>query len=78
MPSGWSMLGSLVRLSISDFTSLEKYDDVVAFFKDKDTVELGVETDLKQGLESIKGKASWIERDRDDVVEWLKDHGYLK
>ncbi|GMG21939.1 unnamed protein product [Ambrosiozyma monospora] len=78
MPSGWSMLGTLVKISVSAFTSLEKYDDVVSFFKDKDTVKLGVEKELKQGLESIKGTASWIERDRDDVVEWLKYHGYLK
>ncbi|GME76432.1 unnamed protein product [Ambrosiozyma monospora] len=77
MPSGWSILGSLVRISVSVFTSLVKYDDVISFFKDKDTVKLGVEKELKQALDSIKGTASWIERDRTDVVEWLKDHGYL-
>jgi hypothetical protein len=33
---------------------------------------------LEQSLDEIRGKAEWVERDREDVRDWLKNHGFYE
>ena len=33
---------------------------------------------LAQCLDTILAKSVWVERDRDDVANWLKENGYAK
>ena len=32
---------------------------------------------LEQSLDEIRGKVGWVERDGDDVKEWLEEGGFL-
>lgn len=73
-PAGLSMLGSLVQVLTSSFTKPEQLAAVEAFFKDKDTK--GYDKSLAQSTDSIKSKISWLERDQQDVADWLKANGY--
>jgi aminopeptidase 2 len=76
LPPGLSMLGSVVQICTSGFTSIEQYKQVEDFFKSKTTK--GFDQGLAQSLETIKSKANWVSRDGDDVKQWLKEHGYSK
>ncbi|KAI8393668.1 aminopeptidase [Radiomyces spectabilis] len=67
-----SLFSNLVKATVSSFTSLEKLNEAEAFFANKDTREY--DRALRQTLESSKGKAQWLIRDRDQVAAWLKDH----
>jgi aminopeptidase 2 len=37
----------------------------------------GFDRAIEQSLDSIRAKASWLDRDRGDVEEWLKGNGLL-
>lgn len=74
LPAGLSMLGSMVTICTSSFTSEKQRQDVKAFFENKSTK--GFEMPLAQSLESIQAKAAWLERDREDVKSWVKGNGY--
>lgn len=74
LPPGLSMLGSVVQLCTSGFTSEAKAKEVEAFFKDKSTK--GFDQGLAQSLDAIRAKAAWVERDRKDVAGWLGGEGY--
>ena len=74
LPAGLSMLGSMVTICTSSFTSEAQRADVESFFKSKNTK--GFEMPLAQSLESIQAKGAWVERDRDDVQKWVKENGY--
>ncbi|KAJ9656848.1 Aminopeptidase 2 mitochondrial [Coniosporium apollinis] len=76
LPPGLTMLGSVVSICTSGFTSREQAEEIEEFFKKKSTK--GFDQSLAQSLEAIKAKAKWIERDREDVRGWLEEHGYLK
>jgi len=69
------MLGSVVSMCTSNFTSDEQAHEVSEFFKDKDTK--GFDRALAQSLDTIAAKASWVARDKKDVEKWLKDNEYL-
>ncbi|KAF3082306.1 Aminopeptidase 2 mitochondrial [Orbilia oligospora] len=75
LPPGLGMLGSIVQIVTSSFTSEEQIADVEAFFNTRNTK--GFDKGLAQALDSVKAKASWLKRDREDVKEWLKSEGYL-
>lgn len=75
LPPGLSMLGSVVSMCTSNFTSDEQAREVSEFFKDKDTK--GFDRALAQSLDTIAAKASWVARDKKDVEKWLKDNEYL-
>ena len=49
---------------------------VQAFFESKD--KKGYEKKLEQSLDGVRAKASWLERDGEDVRGWLEKEGYLK
>jgi aminopeptidase 2 len=75
LPAELSMLSSVVQICTSSFTSQSSIDEINAFFKDKSTK--GFDQGLAQSLEAINAKSLWIERDREDVKEWVKVNGYL-
>ncbi|KAK6529859.1 Aminopeptidase 2 mitochondrial [Arthrobotrys megalospora] len=75
LPPGLGMLGSIVQIVTSSFTSEEQIADVEAFFGTRNTK--GFDKGLAQALDSVKAKANWLKRDQEDVKEWLKSEGYL-
>lgn len=75
VPSGFSMLGAVVKTCTIRFTKKSQYDDIVNFFKDKDTSAYN--KDLEQSLETIKSKMAWVSKDSEDIKSWLKFHKYL-
>jgi aminopeptidase 2 len=74
LPAGLSMLGSLVTICTSGFTSDVDKSRVEKFFSGRSIK--GFEMGLAQSLESIEAKAAWLGRDRTDVASWVKDNGY--
>ncbi|ODV83652.1 hypothetical protein CANARDRAFT_202874 [[Candida] arabinofermentans NRRL YB-2248] len=76
LPPGLSMLGSVVQVCTSGFTTMDKYEEIEEFFKGKNTT--GFNQGLAQSLETIKSKSNWVTRDSKDVEKWLIDNGYLK
>jgi len=70
------MLGSVVQIVTGSFTSKQSVEEIENFFKDKSTK--GFNQGLAQSLDSVRAKASWIERDGQDVRTWLSDRGYFK
>lgn len=74
LPPALSMLGTMVTIFTSSFTTKEQLTKVEQFFKDKNTN--GFDQNLAQSLDAIRSKVSWLERDRVDVADWLKKNGY--
>ncbi|KAF9563263.1 hypothetical protein EC968_004960 [Mortierella alpina] len=68
-------LDYFVLLSIGSFSSIERYREVQEFFVNKDTSLY--ERHLATCLEGIRMHILWLERDRLDVEQWLRAHGYL-
>ncbi|TKA56352.1 hypothetical protein B0A49_12473 [Cryomyces minteri] len=75
LPPGLTMLGSVVTICTSSFTSKAQMDDIEQFFKQKSTK--GFNQSLAQSFDAIRAKAGWLGRDRDDVEQWLKEKKYL-
>ncbi|GAV56139.1 hypothetical protein ZYGR_0BA00450 [Zygosaccharomyces rouxii] len=75
LPPGMSMLGSVVIISTSAFTSLEAVEQIKKFFSDKSTK--GFDQSLAQSLDTIVSKSKWVNRDRGVVNDYLKEHGYF-
>lgn len=76
LPPGLTMLGSVVSICTSSFTSEAQMKSIEDFFAKKSTK--GFDQALAQSLDAIRAKASWIERDREDVKIWLKEQDYLQ
>lgn len=76
LPPGLSMLGSVVVVGTSGFTSLESVSEIKKFFASKSTK--GFDQSLAQSLDTITSKAQWINRDREVVNKYLKDNHYLE
>lgn len=79
LPAGLSMLGTVVGLCTSGFTSKEQMARVEKFFSDQSTK--GFDKGLAQSLDSIRAKDAWISRDKADVEAWVKEneyHGLIK
>jgi aminopeptidase 2 len=70
------MLGTVVQLVTNSFCSKEAVDEIEAFFKETSTK--GFDQGLAQSLDAVRAKASWIERDAQDVRQWLSERGFLK
>lgn len=70
------MLANIVQITTSGFTSLEAVGDIERFFSDKSTK--GFDQGLAQSIDGVKAKAAWLDRDKEDVTEWLKSNGYLR
>jgi aminopeptidase 2 len=67
-PAGLSMLGTIVSICTSSFTSQAALDRIQAFFTDKNTK--GFDQSLAQSSDAIRAKSAWLARDRDDVKDW--------
>ncbi|CAK7268956.1 Aminopeptidase 2 mitochondrial [Sporothrix epigloea] len=76
LPPGLSMLGSMVSISTSGFSKPEQLARIDAFFADKNTK--GYDQALAQSKDMIRSKITWLERDREDVANWLRENGYSK
>ena len=72
--AGLGMMGYLVSLTIRGLGTPEHVRDVETFFEGKDTSQ--VDLALAQGLEALKAKIRWAERDGENVDGWLKGSGY--
>ncbi|KAJ5032783.1 uncharacterized protein L3040_009375 [Drepanopeziza brunnea f. sp. 'multigermtubi'] len=72
LPAGLSMLGSMVSICTSSFSSQADYERVEKFFATKNTK--GFEMSLAQSLDAIKAKSQWLERDREDVKKWVESY----
>lgn len=69
-PAGLSMLGSIVGMCTSGFSSTADVERVQGFFADKSTK--GFDQALAQSLDAIRAKAAWLERDTGDVKQWVE------
>lgn len=74
LPPGLSMLGSVVSITTSGFTSESKINEIKKFFSTKSTK--GFDQGLAQSLDTIKAKSSWIKRDNKDLNDWLSENGF--
>lgn len=72
---GSPLLGHVLNVSISGFTSYNDIDEINAFFKDKSTK--GYDQNLAQAIDTVKSKAQWVSRDSEDVETYLKEKKYL-
>ncbi|KAJ7738474.1 leucyl aminopeptidase [Mycena maculata] len=62
-------LNSLVSLSFAGLSTRKDYEDVEAFFRDKDNSKYRMA--LAQTLEGIRTRIAYIERSSDDLAAWL-------
>ena len=76
LPPALSMLGSVVMIATSGFTSLDAKRQIKEFFDNRSTK--GFDQSLAQSLDTITSKAQWVNKDRDVVISYLKEHGYYK
>lgn len=74
LPPTLPMLGSMVTIMTSGFTNSEQLQRVEKFFAEKNNN--GYDQALAQSLDSVRSKISWLQRDREDVAEWVKTNGY--
>lgn len=75
-PAGLSMLGSIVTVTTSGFTSQSDIDNIKSFFAKTSTK--GFDQSLAQSLDTITSKSKWVNRDREVVAEFLRENGYTK
>ncbi|KAK4560957.1 Aminopeptidase 2 mitochondrial [Recurvomyces mirabilis] len=75
LPPSLSMMGSVVSMGTSSFTHDDQRKDIEAFFDKVGTK--GFERNLAQSVDAIKAKTGWLERDGEDVKQWLKENKYL-
>lgn len=64
-----SILGNIIKYTASGLASEDDAADVEKFFNGKNTAK--VQRPLTQTLESIRSSASWLNRERASVEEWL-------
>ncbi|KAI2792428.1 Aminopeptidase 2 [Penicillium oxalicum] len=76
LPPSLGMLGSVVQISASSFSTEAQLKEVEDFFGSKDTK--GYDRAVSQSLDAIRAKVNWLERDREDVKTWLKNNQYLQ
>ena len=69
-PAGLSMLGSIITICTSSFTSQKDLDRIHKFFEGKSTK--GFDQSLAQSSDAIRAKSAWLGRDRQDVADWVK------
>lgn len=68
-------LANLIRYSVSVFSSTRDADEIEAFFAKHDTSKFSMS--LAQSLDSIRAQAKWLEADKEDVTNWLKENKFL-
>ncbi|KAH3669122.1 hypothetical protein WICMUC_005086 [Wickerhamomyces mucosus] len=64
-----------IKFTLGRYSDSTLYTTIEQFFKDKDIY--GFERSLYQVLDQIKTNSAWVERDDNDVEEWLQEHNYI-
>ena len=75
LPPGLTILSGFVGLATGGLGTKEQLAKVENFFADKNTN--GFNQSLEQNKDLIKSKISYVERDLQDVTQWLKTNGYM-
>ncbi|PMB68004.1 Aminopeptidase 2, mitochondrial [Beauveria bassiana] len=75
-PPGLSMLKNLVKVFCENMGTSEQLSRFKTFFEHKDT--RGIDNSVRQVIDSVQAKLSWVERDSEDVVAWLRENGYMQ
>lgn len=68
------VLDRFVKNSLNKFASHQTLDEMEKFFADKDTA--GYDKGLAAIKDTVSGNAAYVERDGENVLAWLKEHGY--
>ncbi|KAJ5759109.1 hypothetical protein N7520_006265 [Penicillium odoratum] len=76
LPPSLGMLGSVVQISTTAFSTEAQLKEVQAFFASKDTK--GYDRAVEQSLDAIRAKVNWVKRDGEDVESWLSNNKYLQ
>ncbi|GAA5847170.1 hypothetical protein JCM3766R1_001823 [Sporobolomyces carnicolor] len=71
---GSMLLGKIAAASFESLSTETDARVVEAFFQDKDTREFW--QPLEQAIESVRHRARWLERERNNVAEWLSEKGF--
>ncbi|KAL5248988.1 hypothetical protein ACHWQZ_G018001 [Mnemiopsis leidyi] len=72
--AGGFLFQRLVQTTCASFVDMDKYKDVEKFFSENKAPS--AERAIKQSLEGIKLRCSWLQRDGEAVAQWFKDHGF--
>ncbi|GJN87331.1 hypothetical protein Rhopal_000280-T1 [Rhodotorula paludigena] len=73
---GSMLLGSVAAASFQSFSSESDALAIEAFFANKDTTACA--QPLQQGLDLVRAKSRWLEREKDNVRAWLDKEGHLR
>lgn len=74
-PAGLGMLSSILSIVLSGLTNQAQYDSVEKFFKDKSTK--GFDQALSMGKDRLSSKIAWLDRDAENVQQWLQNQGFM-
>ncbi|RKF60679.1 Alanine/arginine aminopeptidase [Erysiphe neolycopersici] len=69
------VLDRFLRVSLTKFNEREIEREIAAFFANKDN--RGYDRTLRIISDTILGRAAYKERDRVELLGWLKSHGYI-
>lgn len=69
------VLPRMVAAAISTLTTADDEEAVRAFFAEHDTSAFSAS--LGQGLDAVRARRQWLERDTADLRTWLVQYGYL-
>lgn len=64
------LVQSVPALPLKGFSTEDKAADAEAFFQQHPVPEAAME--LQRTLEAIRSRASWLQRDGEDIRAWLK------
>ena len=73
-PPDLSMLSGLVNIMTTGLATAAQLAELEEFFSQKNNA--GYDQSLEQSKDVIRSKVLWLERDRDDVAQWLKSNNY--
>ena len=68
------IFGVIVGIMLRGLSSKRHLEEIDKFLAARDTSKY--DKQLALVLDSLKANVAWVERDREDVEEWLKSAGY--
>ncbi len=71
---GLFLIGRIIEGTVAAFTTRDKFQDVKGFFRVHKVP--GAKRTIKQSLEMIRLNIAVLNRDREDIKEWLEEHDY--
>lgn len=74
MSGNMVVLDRFLKNSLNKFSKMSTLDEILEFFKDKDNT--GYDKGLGIIEDNIRGNSAYVQRDSEEVLEWLKAHGY--